>query len=121
MSGDRPQFLLGIATLYAAGVSVYVATSRLGTVPSSSADGIELGISGFVFLYMLGYAATFVLLVALLDLVARRQQQVLLALAIGLAASATYEVVVQVVLDSYSNYKTSSATLEQRAPENATR
>ena len=123
MSDGRTQFLLGAATLYAAGVSVYIATSRLGLMPPSNADGIELGISGFMFLYILGYAITFVILVALLDLVARRQQQIMLALAIGLAASATYEAVIQVVAaQSYAHYKSQfeaeGTTVPSAAPTN---
>ena len=104
--------LLG-ALLYAAGVSVYVATSSLQAMPQGAAAGSSTALSGFMFLYILAPAAAFMLLVGILDLITRRPQQLLIALSIGLAASATYEAVVQAAfIQSYTYYKTSSVARE---------
>jgi hypothetical protein len=61
---------------------------------------------GFAFLKILGSAIAFMTLVAILDLIARREQQLLLALSVGLAATATWEAASQVAfIHSYAYYK----------------
>ncbi len=58
----------------------------------------------------LGTAIAFMTLVAVIDLIARRNQQLLLALSIGLAAVATWEAASQVAfIQSYAYYKSTQA------------
>jgi hypothetical protein len=121
MSVGRTWILFGAMLLYAVGVSAYVAASSLQTMGSQDSADAGLMLGGITFLYVLGAAVWFMLLVCVLDLVTRRQQQAMMALAIGLAASATYQAVVQVAfVQSYTYYKTTPAAHAGQPPSTPT-
>ncbi len=100
--------LFGVVLFYAIAVSLYVALSTAEALPPVQSNGLDypafFGLLTFSF--MLGSAIGFMLLVGVLDLVTHRKQQAVVALSIGLAASATYQAIIQaVVVQGYAYYK----------------
>lgn len=118
MTVGRSQVLFVVALLYAGAASVYITTSTPGVLAASSTDAsFGLAMGAFIFLNMLGTAIAFMILVAVIDLIARRNQQLLLALSIGLAAVATWEAASQVAfIQSYAYYKSTQAKPGEQPP-----
>jgi uncharacterized protein YqgC (DUF456 family) len=114
----RSQVLFVVALLYAGAVSLYITTSTPGVIAASSADAsFALAMGVFAFLNMLGIAIAFMILVAVIDLIARRDQQLLLALSIGLVATATWEGASQVAfIQSYAYYTSTQAKPGEQPP-----
>lgn len=108
MSVSSTWTLFGVVLVYAIAVSTYVAVSSVNTVGPVQSSGFDfLASFGLLtFSFMLGSAIGFMLLVGILDLVTNRKQQAVVALSVGLAASATYQVIIQTAfVQSYAYYK----------------
>ena len=107
MTLGKTQALFVVMLLYAGAVSVYITMSTSQAMAiSPTNDQVGLFMGGFAFLNILGSAIAFMILVAILDLIAHREQQLLLALSVGLAATATWEAASQVAfIRSYAYYK----------------
>lgn len=118
MSLGKTQALFVAVLLYTGVVSLYVAISTSQAIGVAPTHGdVELYMGGFTFLKILGTAITFMILVAVLDLIARREQQLVLALSIGLAAMATWEAASQVAfIRSYTYYKDTLAKPGEQPP-----
>ncbi len=119
MTVGRSQVLFVVALLYAGAASVYITTSTPGVLAAASSTDASFGLAmgAFIFLNMLGTAIAFMILVAVIDLIARRNQQLLLALSIGLAAVATWEAASQVAfIQSYAYYKSTQAKPGEQPP-----
>ena len=103
MSSGRLWGIFSLALVYAAGVSLYVAAGTVGTKTAAPSATV---IAVFMFGWLLAGGVVFALMVALLDLLTRRNQQFFAALALGLTISATFEAVTEIAFEqSYANLK----------------
>jgi hypothetical protein len=114
----RSQILFVVVLLYAGAVSLYITTSAFEVFARSPTDvSFSMAMGAFTLLNMLGTAIAFMILVAVIDLIARRDQQLLLALSIGLAATATWEAATQVAfIQSYAYYKSTQVKPGEQPP-----
>jgi MFS family permease len=120
MSESRKWMLFGAMLLYAIIVSAFVAVSWPLATSSQSSD-FDAAVGLLTFLYLLGSAVGFMLLVGILDNVTQRKQQAIAALSIGLAAAATYQAVVQVAfVRGYAYYKAAPAVDAGQPPSTPT-
>lgn len=96
-----------IALAYAAAVSVYVAysmTTEMGGTPDSLMNYLAMSTFGWLLLSGIGFAA----MVAALDLLVGRPQQMVAALALGLIIAATYQAAIQVAFNyTHAHWKQS--------------
>jgi hypothetical protein len=119
VSLGKTQALFVVVLLYAGAVSLFVATSTSQVLDRPASESWDLLMGGFTFAYVLGSAIGFMILVGIVDLIARRDQQLLLALTIGLAGAATWQAASQIVFIrnlAYYKDKQTNPVVEPPAP-----